>query len=76
LKAEWNALAQEVFPKLERHCLVRSFQFEGIELRWGGPGEAGRDHRTMGICFDERCRAQGIPPRPNYLAPLPSDCDG
>jgi hypothetical protein len=29
--------------------------------------EAGLDHRTMRICFDELWRAQEISPRPNFL---------
>lgn len=53
LKEERNALQADVFPKLEYYCLVRGFQFQAIDLRWGVPGEAGRDHRTMQICFDE-----------------------
>ena len=59
LKAERNALQREVFPRLEHYCLVRGFQFQAIDLRWGVPGEAGRDHRTMQICFDKLRRAVG-----------------
>jgi tetratricopeptide (TPR) repeat protein len=67
LKAERNALARDVFPKLEHYCLLRGFQFEAIDLRWGVPGEAALDHRTMRICFDELRRAQEVSPRPNFL---------
>ncbi len=56
LKEERNVLQSDVFPRLEHSCLVRGFQFQAIDLRWGVPGEAGRDHRTMQICFDERIR--------------------
>ncbi len=70
LKAERNELAARVFPKLEHYCLVRGFQFEAIDLRWGVPSEAGRDHRTMRMCFDELRRAQEVSPRPNFLVLL------
>jgi WD40 repeat protein len=49
---------------------MRGFQFQAIDLRWGIPGEAGRDHRTMQICFDELRRAQEVSPRPNFLVLL------
>jgi hypothetical protein len=70
LKEERNALQREVFPRLEHYCMVRGFQFQAIDLRWGVPGEAGRDHRTMQICFDELRRAQEVSPRPNFLVLL------
>ena len=70
LKEERNALQREVFPRLEHYCLVRGFQFQAIDLRWGVPGEAERDHRTMQICFDELRRAQEVSPRPNFLVLL------
>jgi hypothetical protein len=70
LKAERNALARDVFPKLEHFCLLRGFQFEAIDLRWGVPGEAALDHRAMRICFDELRRAQDVSPRPNFLVLL------
>ena len=63
-------LQRDVFPRLEHYCLVRGFQFQAIDLRWGVPGEAGRDHRTMQICFDELRRAQEVSPRPNFLVLL------
>jgi len=70
LKEERNVLQREVFPKLENYCLVRGFQFQAIDLRWGVPGEAGLDHRTMQICFDELRRAQKVSPKPNFLVLL------
>jgi len=70
LKEERNVLQRDVFPRLEHYCLVRGFQFQAIDLRWGVPGEAGRDHRTMQICFDELRRAQEVSPRPNFLVLL------
>lgn len=54
-------------PKLEQFCQRQGFQFQAIDLRWGVSTEAGLDHRTMRICFDELRRAQEISPRPNFL---------
>lgn len=82
MKHERNALQANVFPKLEQLCLKHGFQFQAIDLRWGVSAEAGLDHRTMRICFDELGRAQEISPRPNFLIllgnrygwrPLPED---
>ena len=67
LKQERNALQAQVFPKLEQLCAQNGFQFQAIDLRWGVSSEAGLDHRTMRICFDELRRAQEISPRPNFL---------
>lgn len=67
LKHERNALHAEVFPKLELLCQKNGFQFQAIDLRWGVSTEAGLDHRTMRICFDELRRAQKISPKPNFL---------
>jgi hypothetical protein len=67
LQKERNILQVDVFPALERHCAEREFQFQAIDLRWGVPGEAGLDHRTMRICFDELRRSQQISPKPNFL---------
>lgn len=70
LKEERNALQREAFPRLEHYCLVRGFQFQAIDLRWGVPGEAKRDHRAMEMCFEELRRAQEVSPRPNFLVLL------
>lgn len=67
LKKERNALQEQVFPKLEQLCVQNGFQFQAIDLRWGVSSEAGLDHRTMRICFDELRRAQEISPEPNFL---------
>jgi hypothetical protein len=67
LKHERNALQANVWPALERYCGQRGFQFQAIDLRWGVPTEAGLDHRTMRICFDELQRSQETSPRPNFL---------
>ena len=53
LKHERNALHAKVWPELERYCQQRGFTFQAIDLRWGVPAEAGLDHRTMRICFEE-----------------------
>jgi hypothetical protein len=63
LKEERNVLQRDVFPRQEHYRLVRGFQIQAIDLRWGVPGKAGRDHSTMQICFDELRRAQEVSPR-------------
>jgi len=70
LQKERNLLQADVFPALERYCAEREFQFQAIDLRWGVPGEAALDHRTMRICFDELRRSQQISPKPNFLVLL------
>ena len=67
MRHERNALQADVFSKLEQLCQKSGFQFQAIDLRWGVSSEAGLDHRTMRICFDELRRAQEISPRPNFL---------
>ena len=64
---ERNALQDRVWPELERYCQLRGFQFQAIDLRWGIPTEAGLDHRTMRICFEELRRSQEVSPQPNFL---------
>ena len=64
---ERNALQQHVWPVLEQLCLKHCFQFHAIDLRWGVSTEAGLDHRTMRICFEELQRSQEISPEPNFL---------
>lgn len=67
LKPERDALQQRVYPRLEQRCLKDGFQFQAIDLRWGVPTEAGLDHRTMRICFEELRRSQEVSPEPNFL---------
>ena len=67
LKHERDALQRHVFPSLERFCARRNFQFQAIDLRWGISAEAGRDHRSMRICFSELERSQTISPQPNFV---------
>lgn len=67
MKHERNAWQRDVFPKLEEFCTQQGFQFQAIDLRWGVPTEAGLDHRTMQICFEELRRSQEVSPLPNFL---------
>src|SRR6185503_14079032 len=60
-------LAQQLFPKLEQRCLKDGLQFHAIDLRWGISTEAGLNHRTMRICFEELRRSQEVSPKPNFL---------
>ena len=70
MRHERNALQTDVFPKLEQLCLQNGFQFQAIDLRWGVSSEAGLDHRTMRICFEELRRSQEVSPEPNFLVLL------
>jgi hypothetical protein len=82
MKHERNALEADAFPKLEQLCQRHGFQFQAIDLRWGVSTEAGLDHRTMRICFDELRRAQEISPgyhpagQQLWLAALPEEIFG
>ena len=84
LKHERDALQRRVFRPLELLCAQRRFQFQAIDLRWGISAEAGLDHRTMRICFEELRRSQEVSPLPNFLIllgdrygwrPLPEEID-
>jgi NACHT domain- and WD repeat-containing protein len=46
LKAERDALARFVFPRLRELCAERGARFQAIDLRWGVSEEAGLDQRT------------------------------
>ncbi len=59
--------AERFWLELERYCQQREFTFQAIDLRWGVPAEAGLDHRTMRICFEELRRSQDTSPEPNFL---------
>ncbi len=67
LKAERNALQDEVFPRIKQLCLTKGFRFQAIDLRWGISEEAGRDNKTMRICLRELRRCQQDRPKPNFL---------
>ncbi len=67
LKHERNALQADVWPVLEDYCRQRGFTFQAIDLRWGVPGDAALDHRTMRICFEELRRSQLTSLKPNFL---------
>ncbi len=70
LVAERNALAKDVWPVLERYCQQRGFTFQAIDLRWGVPAEAGLDHRTMRICFEELRRSPSLLTTSNGVVPI------
>jgi hypothetical protein len=69
-KHERDDLQEHLFPRLERLCASRQFEFQAIDLRWGVSTEAGLDHRTMKLCFEELRRAQEVSPLPNFLVLL------
>ncbi len=69
-KAERDGLQARGFPKIKRHCAGKGLRFQAIDLRWGVSVEAGRNSKTMGICFRElrRCQETGL--KPNFLVLL------
>ena len=70
LKAERNALAKHVFPKLRKLCARHGCRFQAVDLRWGVREEAALDQQTMRICLDELRRCQRTTPRPNFIVLL------
>jgi hypothetical protein len=70
MKAERNALARWVFPRLRALCEERGHKFQPVDLRWGVRQEAGLDQRTVQICLEEISRCQRLSPRPNFIALL------
>jgi len=84
LKAERNALQENVFPRLRELAAAHGCRFQGIDLRWGVSEEASLDQQTMNICLGEIERCQKISPRPNFIVllgnrygwrPLPYEID-
>ncbi len=67
LKAERNALQEQVFPELQRLCEANQCRFQAIDLRWGVSEEATLDQQTMNICLTELKRCQDVSPRPNFI---------
>lgn len=67
LKAERNALQQEVFPRLRSLCENKGAHFQAIDLRWGVTEEATLDQKAMHICLSEIERCQQVSPRPNFI---------
>lgn len=70
LKAERNALQEQVWPRLRALCARHGARFQAIDLRWGVSQEASLDQQTMAICLDEIARCQRVSPRPNFLVLL------
>jgi WD40 repeat protein len=70
LKAERDALQQDVFPRLTELCRDHGYSFQAIDLRWGISEEAALDQQTMNICLDELRRCQRLSPRPNFIVLL------
>ena len=53
LKAERDALAERVFPRLRELCWQNGARFQAVDLRWGVSSEASLDQRAMLICLEE-----------------------
>ena len=70
LKAERDALQENVFPRLREYCQKHGCRFQAIDLRWGVSEEAAADQSTMRICRAEIARCQAVTPRPNFVVLL------
>ena len=70
MKAERNALQEQVFPRLRELCLQHGTRFQAIDLRWGVSEEASLDQQTTNICLGEIARCQQTTPRPNFIVLL------
>ena len=70
LKAERNALQEQVFPRLREYCQKNGSRFQAIDLRWGVSEEAALDQQTMNICLEKLRRCQRTSPRPNFIVLL------
>jgi hypothetical protein len=70
LKAERNALQEEVFPRLRDLASAHGCRFQAIDLRWGVSEEAALDQQTMKIWLGEIARCQKTSPRPNFIVLL------
>lgn len=63
LKAEPDALQEDVFARLGEFCQKHGARFQAIDLRWGLSEEAAADQSTMRICRAEIARCQAVTPR-------------
>ena len=70
LREERNALQREVFPRLDRYCRSKGFEFRVIDLRWGIGEQASLNQQTVNICLEEIQRCQDLSPKPNFLVLL------
>jgi NACHT domain- and WD repeat-containing protein len=70
LKAERNALQENIFPRLRELASAHGCRFQAIDLRWGVSEEAALDQQTMKICLGEIERCQKTSPRPNFIVLL------
>ena len=70
LKAERNALQENVFPRLRELCAQHGARFQAIDLRWGVSDEAALDQQTMNFCLGEIARCQQTSPLPNFVVLL------
>ena len=70
MKAERNALQEQVFPRLRSLAAAHGCRFQAIDLRWGVSNEASLDQQTMKICLSEIERCQKVSPRPNFIVLL------
>ena len=44
---------KDVYPKLQRFCKSKGYDFQVVDMRWGVRDEATVDHMTTEMCLEE-----------------------
>nr|MCR5314030.1 DUF4062 domain-containing protein [Bacteroidaceae bacterium] len=60
-KTERDILNKKVLPEIKKECQRKGFVLQVVDLRFGVPVSASKDHTTMKICLEEieRCQKTG-----------------
>ena len=66
-KVERNALMERVYPKLQKFCQERGYEFQVVDMRWGVRDEATDDHMTSELCMREIIDCQKFSTGPNFI---------
>ncbi len=69
-KEERDALADDVFVRLEQYCKDRNYTFQAVDLRWGISETDALNQDTINICLQEIARCQQISSAPNFFIML------
>ncbi|WP_257385605.1 AAA family ATPase [Tahibacter caeni] len=67
-RREREILDTLIFPKLQRYCADRGYQFQPIDLRWGIGEEDARSQQTLRVCLNEVTRCIQTSLQPCFLA--------
>ncbi len=67
-RREREILDARIFPKLQRYCAERGYQFQPVDLRWGISEEDARSQQTLKVCLNEVTRCVQTSLQPCFLA--------